>query len=78
MALAFAIGCGPIVGNVVAAHYVAKRFEKGQIAKIGASEGSIEEITATFVILKTETGEILVPAKRFMEEATNIQPGAQG
>jgi len=76
VALAFAIGCGPIVGNVVAAHYVAKRFEKGQHAKIGSSEGLIAEITATFVILRTENGEILVPARRFMEEASSIQTGA--
>ncbi len=76
VALAFAIGCGPIVGNVVAAHYIAKRLERGQRARIGASEGSIEEITATFVVLKTGTGEILVPARKFMEEAADIQPGA--
>lgn len=72
VALAFALGCGPIVGNIVAAHYVAKRFEKGQHARIGDSAGEVEEITATFVILKTEGGEVLVPAKRFMEEAVAV------
>ncbi|MBI1355325.1 MAG: hypothetical protein GC160_13330 [Acidobacteria bacterium] len=76
VALAFAIGCGPIVGNVVAAHYVAKRLERGQRARVGESEGSISEITATFVVLKTDHGETLVPARRFMEEPADIGPGA--
>jgi small-conductance mechanosensitive channel len=73
VALAFALGCGPIVGNIVAAHYVAKRFEPGQRARIGESSGEIGEITATFVVLRTATGEILVPAKKFMEEAAAIE-----
>lgn len=77
VALAFALGCGPIVGNIVAAHYVAKRFEKGQHARIGDSAGAIEEITATFVILKTERGEVQVPAKQFMEQAATIELSPQ-
>ncbi len=73
-ALAFAIGCGPIVGNVVAAHYVAKRLSKGQRATIDGKTGSVEEITATFVVLKNAEGETLVPARRFMDQTSEIRP----
>ncbi len=75
VALAFAIGCGPIVGNVVAAHYVSKRISKGQRATIDGRSGAVEEITATFVVLKSEEGETLVPARRFMEESSEIRGG---
>ena len=75
VALAFALGCGPIVGNVVAAHYVSKRLAKGQQATIDGRSGAVEEITATFVVLKSAEGETLVPARRFMEEPSEIRSG---
>lgn len=73
--LAFALGCGPVVTNLVAAHYVSKRLKKGQIAGIDQSVGAVADITATFVVLQGEDGETLVPARRFLEESTHIQKG---
>ena len=68
VALAFAVGCGPIVGNVLAAHYVVKRFLKGKQVTIDGRSGAAKEITATFVVLEDGEGETLVPARRFMEQ----------
>ncbi|MEZ5355034.1 MAG: hypothetical protein R2762_20550 [Bryobacteraceae bacterium] len=72
VALAFSIGCAPMVGNLIASHYVAKRLSKGQTARLGDHTGVVAEITAAFVVLATAEGEILIPAKRFMEECTVI------
>ena len=78
VALAFAIGCGPIVGNVVAAHYVAKRLSRGQQATIDGRSGVVKEITATFVVLEDGEGETLVPARRFLEQLSETRPGDVG
>lgn len=77
IALAFAIGCGPIVGNLVASHYVSKRFSKGQTATVGGRTGAIREITTAFVVLETDTGEALIPARKFLEEISELDAGAK-
>lgn len=70
--LAFALGCGPVVTNLVAAHYVSKRLKKGEIAGIDERRGMVADITATFVVLQSDEGETLVPARRFLEQTTEI------
>jgi len=77
IALAFAIGCGPIVGNMVASHYIGKRIAKGQIAQIGEHTGAVSSITNTFVVLQTERSEILVPARRFLEDVSVLTTEAK-
>jgi hypothetical protein len=77
IALAFALGCGPIVGNMVASHYIGKRIAKGQIAQIGEHTGAVSSVTTTFVVLQTENSEILIPARRFLEDVSVLTTAAK-
>ena len=70
IALAFAIGCAPIVGNLVASHYAAKQLEAGQTAQVDRHSGIVSRITSAFVVLQTEQGDVLIPARKFLEETS--------
>ena len=72
IALAFAMGCAPIVGNLVASHYAAKQLSTGQTAQLSEHSGIVTQITSAFVVLQTEKGEVLVPARKFLEEASVV------
>jgi hypothetical protein len=76
VALAFAIGCAPIVGNIVAAHYASKQLAAGRLARLKEHSGIVREITSAFVVLENEQGEVLVPARIFLEETSVLaDPG---
>jgi hypothetical protein len=76
VALAFAIGCAPIVGNLVAAHYAGKQLAAGRHAQLQHHSGVVREITSAFVILENEQGEVLVPARTFLEQTSVLSdPG---
>jgi hypothetical protein len=47
-------------------------IERGESARIGESEGRVLEITPTCVVLITDRGRLLVPAKLFQQQATLI------
>ena len=69
-AVAFGIGAGGVAGNVIAAHYVRRSYEVGQRVSVGSFEGEILEITRSAVILDTERGRTMVPARLFNEGAS--------
>jgi hypothetical protein len=68
IALAFGIGSGPMVGNLIAARNLRKLYQTGQSIRIGAVEGRILEIGSTMVTIDTLDGTVQVPAARFGEE----------
>ena len=70
LALAFGLGAGPTVSNIISARYVRKNYKVGQKIRINEIEGTILELTSTGVIIDTETGRTLIPAKVFDEEAS--------
>ena len=69
-AVAFGIGAGGVAGNVIAAHYVRRSYQIGQRVAVGDFEGEILEITRSAVILDTERGRTMVPARLFNENAS--------
>jgi small-conductance mechanosensitive channel len=69
-ALAFGLGSGLAASNIISAHYLMKTYRPGQTVRIGPVEGRILEITRTDVILETAEGQVLVPARKFSEEAS--------
>ena len=69
-AVAFGIGAGGVAGNVIAAHYVRRSYQTGQRVAVGAFEGEILEVTRSAVILDTERGRTMVPARLFNENAS--------
>lgn len=70
LALAFGIGAGPSVANVIAARYLARSYSVGQRVRIGEVEGTILQITSTGVSLETSDGRATVPAQTFQKEAS--------
>ena len=73
--LAFGIGANITVSNIVAAYYVSQNYTVGQTVRIGDIEGEIIQLTPTAVMLAAREGRVLVPAKRFSEEASLLLVG---
>lgn len=69
-ALAFGLGAGGTVSNIIAAHYVQKAYRIGNTVRIGDLQGTIREISRTAVVLETPEGRVQVPARRFNEEVS--------
>ncbi len=75
MALAFGLGSGSTVSNIIASYYLNKTYRVGQEIRIGEVRGLILEISSTAVVLQTGEGRVLVPAKRFTEETSVLLTG---
>lgn len=66
--LAFGLGARTAVSNLIAAHNLTRTYKVGQTVRIGDLEGRIVEATPRAIVLATERGRTLVPAKKFDEE----------
>jgi small-conductance mechanosensitive channel len=75
MALAFGLGSGSTVSNIIASYYLNKTYRVGQEIRIGEVRGRIVEISPTAVVLQTVEGRVLVPARRFTEETSVLLTG---
>ena len=72
-AVAFGIGAGGITGNLIAAQHVRRSYRVGQRVAVGSFDGEILEITRSAVILDTEQGRTMVPARLFNEQASVLK-----
>jgi len=72
IALAFGIGAGDSVRNVMASHYVRKAYRQGQRVRILGIEGEVLEMTPVDVLVVTSDGEARIPANHFLENVTLI------
>ena len=68
MALAFGLGSGPVVKNIMASHYASKAFAAGDAVRIGEIQGTIREITSTSIILDVDGDRVHLPAKKYCDE----------
>jgi len=68
VALAVSLGARTYVANLIGAHYLRHAFEPGQRVRIGATEGTILELTAVSVVLETAQGRANIPGKVYNEE----------
>lgn len=69
---AFGFGARELVSNLIAAHQIHQILQPGLVVELGGEQGQILEITSTSVVLVTEQGRLIVPAKRFLEQNTLI------
>lgn len=72
-ALAFGLGARGLIANVIGAQYLRKHCRIGEQMRLGDIEGSIVEITQTCVVLDTEYGRAVIPAKLFQEQVSSFQ-----
>jgi len=70
IALAFGLGAGPSLSNVISGRYVRKTYAVGQRVSIRDFEGEILELLPTGVVLDTPTGRAFIPARMFDEHAS--------
>jgi len=70
IALAFGLGAGPTLANVISGRYVRKIYQVGQKITINGVSGEILELLPTGVVLDTDAGRTFVPAKMFEENAS--------
>ena len=70
MALAFGIGPGPVVANIIASYYVRQMYHAVLDVRIGTHEGRIIEIGPATVALDTAEGRLQVPCRRFIDEVS--------
>lgn len=68
--LAFGLGAGPTLSNVISGRYLKKTYQIGQRIRINDLEGEILELALTGVILDTESGRTFIPAKLFAENSS--------
>lgn len=69
---AFGFGAREFVGNLIAAHQIQQTLQPGLVIELEDGQGQVLEITTTSVVLVTERGRLVVPAKRFLERTTLI------
>ncbi len=73
LGLAFGLGASHQVSNVLASHHLRKLYRVGQRVRVGGIEGCILELTATAVILDTEEGQAVVPARHFTDQISLLR-----
>lgn len=71
-ALAFGLGARTLIANVIGAQYMRKHCRIGEEMVIGAVRGTIAEVTQTSIILDTDNGRTVVPAKEFQEQVSSF------
>ena len=75
-ALAFSLGARTLVANIIGAQYVRKHCRVGEQMQMGDVEGRVVEVTQTSVVLDTEYGRTIIPAKQFQESICSFKSEA--
>jgi len=68
VALAFSLGAQTTIANMLAAQSISRTYAAGDVIRVGDITGRIIRITRTFLVLETNDGHTLIPAKRFSEQ----------
>jgi small-conductance mechanosensitive channel len=71
-ALAFSLGARSLVANVIGAQYSRRHCEVGDVIRLGAVEGEVIEIAQASIVVATETGKAIIPARLFHEEVCHV------
>jgi len=77
MALAFGLGSGPMVSNIMGSYHAAKAYRIGDFIRIAGYEGTVREINPASIVLDSPDGEVYVPAKEFGDHVSIVQRGKE-
>ncbi len=64
-ALSFGLGAKTTTSNIIAAHYLRRKYNVGDRIRINNIEGIVTEIGSTFISIDTDEGLMMVPAEQF-------------
>jgi small-conductance mechanosensitive channel len=67
VALAFGMGSNAFVANIIAARQADSHFRLNEHLKVVGVEGTLINITSTMLLIETEEGRVLIPARVCME-----------
>jgi len=73
-ALAFSLGAKNLVANVIGAQYTRRHCRVGDVMSLGGVQGEILEVGQASIVLATERGKLVIPAKLFHEQICEITP----
>ena len=76
LGLSFALASRDAFRNIIARHYLERMARPGDHVRAGEDEGVVLRYSASSVIIKTESGEKILPCKALMEQAVELQRGA--
>lgn len=71
-ALAFGLGAKTLIANIIGAQYLRKHCRVGEYMRMGDVEGGVVEVTQTSIVLDTELGRTVIPAKYFQEHISSF------
>ena len=72
MALAFGLGSGPLVTNIMASYYASKAFRTGDAVRIAGIEGTLREILPTSIVLDVDQDRVHVPARKYCDDVSTV------
>lgn len=67
--IAVSLGARGYVSNLIGAHYLRQSLQLGQRVSVAGHEGHIVDVTATSLVLETETGRVMLPGRIYHDEA---------
>ena len=70
LSLSFGLGAGSVVSNIIVINQLKKIYLKGQRVRVDNLEGQIIEFSKSAVILDTDSGRAMIPARTFQEKSS--------
>ena len=70
-ALAFGLGAKNLIANIIGAQNLRKHCRIGEFMQINGVEGYVIDVTQTSIVLDTEKGRSIIPAKLFQEHISS-------
>lgn len=71
-ALAFSLGARTLVANIIGAQYSRRYCKVGDLIRLGGVEGEVIEIAQAGIVLATEEGKVVIPARLFHDGVCHI------
>lgn len=72
-AVSFGIGSRDILTNILSSFYSKSNFQVGQEINVGEIDGVIQKIDITSCIIKTKTGNVVIPVKSLLTQVVKIK-----
>lgn len=71
--LALGLGSREVVGDLLRTFYTRKIYEVGDHIKLKNIKGTIEAIDQISIVVKTDTGKVVVPIKKIVENTVELK-----
>lgn len=73
VALAFGLGAKTLVANIIGARHAQKYCRSQDHIQIAGIEGKVAEINSTMMVIETDQGRVMIPAKLYLEQISQVR-----